>query len=119
MNSLERRAARGAAFMDREQPGWENHINLATLDIGDNKFCILGQCCGEYNEGIQRLCLAYRPQMQYGLGFIAGGKCYQYPELTEAWIREIIFRLVHKITPAKAIQKPKRSAVRRMQPTHS
>lgn len=47
-------AARGAALLDNEIPGWAADIDLSTLDIDDPSECILGQLYGhpeDYFDG--------------------------------------------------------------------
>jgi hypothetical protein len=38
---------RGAAFMDREYPGWERQVDVSILDINDPRSCICGQVIPE------------------------------------------------------------------------
>lgn len=38
-----RRVARGAAFLDRVEPGWHERINLNTLKLDSCLDCVLGQ----------------------------------------------------------------------------
>lgn len=52
------RAERGAALLDREEPGWADRINLSTFDLGDGCLCVLGQVYSRYAEGIKALALA-------------------------------------------------------------
>lgn len=43
---------RGAALLDKERPGWRDEINLATLDLADDCYCVLGQIFGRYSSGL-------------------------------------------------------------------
>lgn len=36
-------AARGAAWLDRKCPGWEDRISLDVLNLADADMCVLGQ----------------------------------------------------------------------------
>ncbi len=47
--------ARGVALLDEKVPGWRERIDFETLDIERPKFCIVGQACGGYTEGMHRL----------------------------------------------------------------
>lgn len=45
--------ARGAAFLDRKCPGWENKIDLDSLDINNENRCILAQLSHrDYFDGL-------------------------------------------------------------------
>ena len=46
--SIEERVARGAAWLDRHEPGWVDDIDLDVLDIEDCSDCVLGQLFGDY-----------------------------------------------------------------------
>jgi hypothetical protein len=46
--SIEDRVARGAAFLDKNYPGWEQNINTETLALDDCKNCIIGQAVGSF-----------------------------------------------------------------------
>lgn len=116
-SAIERLAARGAAFMDRERPNWENDIDLNTLSLGSPEQCILGQHYGAYDMGTMALGLSMRRQYRYGFIATKEGGCAEYPALTEAWAREIMTRL-RSVLP-KEVRKPKQSVMRRMQPTRS
>jgi hypothetical protein len=39
-----------AQILDKEKPGWENLINIANLNMGYHRDCILGQIYGGYSE---------------------------------------------------------------------
>lgn len=115
---IERRAARGAAFMDRKRPGWEKDINLSVLNIGDSERCVLGQRYGDHVAGSIVLGLSIRRQYRYGFMATKEGGCAEYPDLTEAWANEIIARLHHAI-PSRTIKKTQRSAERQTHPSRS
>ncbi|MDO8582780.1 MAG: hypothetical protein Q7R63_02185 [bacterium] len=100
--------------MDRERPSWENDIDLSTLSLGSPEQCILGQHYGTYDMGTMALGLSMRQQYRYGFMTTKEGGCAEYPDLTEAWVNEVIVRF-HKAMPAKKIMKPKQSAARQTQ----
>ena len=43
MATMTERVAAGAAWLDENQPGWWQRIDLATLDLASSCRCILGQ----------------------------------------------------------------------------
>lgn len=43
MNTYTENVQRGIALLDKEEPGWVGHINLADLDLMFGQDCILGQ----------------------------------------------------------------------------
>lgn len=43
MADLAARAAAGAAFLDRERPGWWRRLDLSTLDMNDSCKCVIAQ----------------------------------------------------------------------------
>lgn len=116
--TIERCAARGAAFMDRTRPGWEQDVDLSALNIGDSERCVLGQRYSEYAAGTVVLNISMRQQYRYGFIATKKGGCAEYPDLTQAWANEIIARL-QKALPVKNTEKPHRSAMRQMQPSLS
>lgn len=42
------RVARGVALLDQKRPGWEQEIDLDTLDISKPCFCVVGQMYKSY-----------------------------------------------------------------------
>jgi len=40
--TVEARVARGAEWLDEQEPGWERRIDLAALDLEDGCRCVLG-----------------------------------------------------------------------------
>ncbi|MDB5237665.1 MAG: hypothetical protein JWL88_767 [Parcubacteria group bacterium] len=49
------RARNGASFLDAEVPGWADHIDLETLDIGSTTTCALAQLFQHYARGAEIL----------------------------------------------------------------
>lgn len=47
-----KRVLRGVKHLDRVLPGWERRINPSTIDLTNNKKCILGQAFGHLAYGI-------------------------------------------------------------------
>jgi len=46
---------RGADLLDEKRPGWREEIDLATLDLVDGDYCIMGQIFGSYETGLSFL----------------------------------------------------------------
>jgi hypothetical protein len=44
------RVAAGAAFLDKQMPGWAERIDLGQLDLFDECGCVLGQLGGNYHR---------------------------------------------------------------------
>lgn len=38
---------KGAAFLDKHDPGWWSTINVGTLDLSNCAACVIGQLCAE------------------------------------------------------------------------
>lgn len=49
------RVQRGAAFLDRVDPGWYRKIQPSSLKLYNNDMCILGQVFGAFGDGMGRL----------------------------------------------------------------
>lgn len=45
------RVAKGAAWLDKEVPGWERKIDLSKLNLSDCTDCICGQAMADMLEG--------------------------------------------------------------------
>lgn len=56
-DAIEARVARGAAWLDENEPGWERRIDLAKLNLGDGCRCVIGQVMqeGDYAATMRRL----------------------------------------------------------------
>lgn len=78
---------RGVALLDERYPGWEEKINLHTLEIMSCHECICGQLYGSFPAGAWKLGFGYHDAYMYGF--------YRYPEgpkiveLNGAW-RDVI-----------------------------
>jgi hypothetical protein len=46
---------RGVALLDKAKPDWARRIDLPTLDLGNIKFCMLGQIYGDFGDGREKL----------------------------------------------------------------
>lgn len=100
------RVARGAALLDRAEPGWAPRIDVSRLNFNDAGSCVLGQLFRHYLHGKRALARA-APEL-CGLGddtvisqhhvrthgFLCLGEdpcgC---PQLAAHWVREIAGRL--------------------------
>jgi hypothetical protein len=91
---FEDRVEKGAAFLDKVLPGWENKINVKELDLTFFSGCILGQL-----YGVPRANLAIKQNFEGAaeLGFFlmpsetetAPSVLEAYAPLTRAWVEEI------------------------------
>lgn len=97
-----KRAARGAALLDRKHVGWRAEVDPRTLQQSSMYGCVLGQVYGDYSAGLRALGLLKPDQFahemtDYGLrrvrdlGFQLGENRdgYEngnYYELTQAWV---------------------------------
>ena len=94
-NEANDRAARGAALLDRDCAGWLRLIALATLDMADERLCILGQayaydaaedepcnCCDETTAGYA---WGYAELGNPGNEFGFNASFSDYPLLDTAW----------------------------------
>jgi hypothetical protein len=80
---------RGAEFLDEKLPGWEEKINLRTLDLGSTCKCVVGQLYKEgprdhaaYDRGLD--VLGIPDGMTARLGFNTWGR-QTFTRLTESW----------------------------------
>lgn len=96
----------GVAFMDTVLPGWWRKINLKTLDIFYPGRCVLGQCYGDFHQGMRAskavrwwrrlMPFAYDPKRAMQLGFQADTP-HGYGELTKHWKKVIARRQKHEL----------------------
>jgi hypothetical protein len=87
---IEQKVAAGAAFLDRACPGWESHINTATLDINDGYHCVLGQLARVEWNIPERPLIAWERHDLVSLGFWPREN--ESTLLTQAWRVEITNR---------------------------
>jgi hypothetical protein len=87
------RVARGASLLDDHHPGWWRRINLAALDLGNPRGCVLGQLFEDdsylpYRHGLADLGLDWNACEDIDFGFSAAGEI-GFAELTALWVAEI------------------------------
>lgn len=86
------RAARGARWLDRREPGWAGRVDPDRLDILSARNCVWGQLYGNYRS-LSASLLFFGRQRRFGfypdrdLGFDWDAR-----DLTEAWRNEIRYR---------------------------
>lgn len=90
-------AAKGAALLDQEHPGWHEKIDVSRLDMRDCGECVLGQLYGVYGTGLDALerktgLPVWEERVEYG--FTTGGPHRSSGILGAAWMSEINFRRV-------------------------
>jgi hypothetical protein len=101
MTTAEQAAAKGAALLDEEVPGWADRIDVPTLDLGSCTLCVLGQLYPEHNTlpgpdgyflGLHQLGLSVYAGREHG--FTSNGAAgITLDELAEAWSGEVHRRL--------------------------
>jgi hypothetical protein len=90
---------RGAAFLDREEPGWASVINPNQLSLISPCKCILGQLHGNYFHSPFTIRLHTNQEMEewaapLGLDIVGGGG-YEYDLLTATWRALVEGRYAH------------------------
>jgi hypothetical protein len=101
MATIAERVARGAAYLDEREPGWDERIDLETLDLYAPCRCVLGQLATDLNRwgdvrarfGLRAAWMTDSRPTADALGFnVPDGEQQihrQYLNLTAAW-RELI-----------------------------
>ena len=95
------RAARGAALLDDEDPGWAANVDPHSLQLSDGQACVLGQLHGDYRRGLTRsraidassapgrfvspIDLGFQAVREAG----ADAEALDYAFLTRAWREEV------------------------------
>lgn len=76
------------------QSCWVNRINLDSLDMGESRFCVLGQLFSTFPNGVNQLSLT--DEEACGLGFDLGFDLQEnalrttdFTPLTETWIAHL------------------------------
>ncbi|SHK19992.1 hypothetical protein [Rhodothermus profundi] len=99
------RAARGAAHLDRVDPGWYRRVDVARLELADSALCVLGQRYGTFFLGLSRAGLlnlssaplGNRSPVDYGFLCVQDVdetlQARDYALLNQAWRVEIYRRL--------------------------
>lgn len=104
-----KRAALGAAFMDKVRKGWFWDVRVTRLDMSSSCNCILGQVEGGYGEGTDKYNLegegSVTDSKAERLGFITHDKFkVDYALLDQAWANEVRkrrgFKPVNLTSPA-------------------
>ena len=92
---VEERVARGAAWLDKEKPGWREDINLDALTMSSCSRCVLGQLYRDFLGGLSVLRDSQPPgtinsvlATQYGFDRGCEGES-EWAMLKTAWTREI------------------------------
>ena len=78
------RVETGASYLDTHNPGWDNRIEVSSLDIQHANRCVLGQLYGNFTRGRIVLKLSEDMSLQNGFSTEIG---YKENErlLTVAW----------------------------------
>ena len=83
------RATAGAAFLDEQVPRWAEQIDLGQLDMGSRYRCVLGQLCGNYEEGLGDFNISDDAELSLGFMRLAGNGGHAWNLLNDAWADEI------------------------------
>ena len=100
MSSLKDRVDRGIRLLDEQLPDWDKGVNLATLNLGNGRFCVLGQLFGRYEDGHHRIGLQSETQaVLHGFHIMCKSSRLPEPlemerweELTNVWRLQIANR---------------------------
>lgn len=96
--TIAERVAAGAAWLDAEQPGWVDRIDLDRLNLASSCRCILGQLFNDYFK------VGLHPNRKEAMGFqvITGDPYTEYEQLEAAWIALIEDRRIVAAGPLSA-----------------
>lgn len=81
---------RGAQYLDKTDPGWENKINLDTLNLRNCHVCILGQLDSDFWEEIKRRDMTFDDAAEYGFAIHLWDSNKNWDLLTEEWKKVIV-----------------------------
>jgi hypothetical protein len=96
---IDRSVWRGARFLDRLKPGWDQHIDLPNVSVATYDSCVLGQLhSGNYQHGLAVLGLSPAEACRFGFDLFPlarlpslqlVGSRSQFDYLDECWRRLI------------------------------
>ena len=92
MSIIRTRVRNGIKWLNKNYPGWRNRINTSGLDMGNCKFCIMGQVNGDFCNDAR---ISENDALATRLGFnipVTGGweKNSRYMDrLSRAWVSEL------------------------------
>jgi len=69
MTTIAERVAKGAAFLDEREPGWDTRIDLDILSLDSICRCVLGQLHGGFGAGLDAVGLIDNNDRDIELGF--------------------------------------------------
>jgi hypothetical protein len=85
MLGMPERVANGIAYLNKNDPGWQERVDLSELNIDSCRDCVLGQLYGDFLSGIS---LYDMPDLAvWELGF--ADDTSDGNMLTEEWKRQI------------------------------
>jgi hypothetical protein len=89
-SAIQSRVAAGVAHLSARDPTWFEGIDIDSLDIMQDKHCVLGQLCGAWKAGWAKYGIA-NLHMAEALGFAEYGEstAKKYAPLTAEWKRVI------------------------------
>lgn len=96
MSVHDTRIEAGMALLDRQAPGWEDRVDLRTLDVSSCTRCVVGQLFDVKEDdllylGFQALGVTHPREYGFSLDWKLGYRV-SYGGLTRAWKRAIRHR---------------------------
>lgn len=100
--NLAKRVKRGAKYLDKNSPGWEQELDLDILELSNPSVCILGQALGGFYSGMRELGLSEHKAEKLGFSLKSedfdglrewGDEDQLWSMLTEEWVRLVDNRL--------------------------
>lgn len=85
------RVAKGVALLDEKRPGWEQEINLNTLDISSGQSCVTAQLSGEghWHAGMTQLGLTRGTYIAHGFNAESEScDCCEPDDVPEGYVQE-------------------------------
>lgn len=84
-NKYTQKVQRGIEFLDENEPGWRQWIEIESLNLGDCEACILGQLFGTFDLGIGHYGLSCEKEEILGFNMWGNQNNEDWQQLTQAW----------------------------------
>lgn len=97
VNEIETRVARGAALLDKKNPGWHDEIEVNDILVDSFISCPLAQLYGDWGKGCEGLGVTGDDSWQYGFDLGPNDEYRDTRLIDNAWMRLIESR---RATPA-------------------
>lgn len=79
------RVIHGMHRLNQREPGWEQRVELALLDVGSSDLCVVGQVFGDYEGGLKALGIEEDDAWMFGFNISPEDGDYVCVQITEAW----------------------------------